>query len=159
MYLHPEYPEYEDVIAARDRMLERYPNLRVVGAHLASVEWSLDEMAKRLDRYPNLAMDMAARIPHLQYLVQKDREAVRMFFDKYQDRIIYATDMGLDADDDPEARKKQVHDVWLSDWRFFVTDDSLSSTNVNGGFRGLKLKKEIVDKVFRENAKRWFGMK
>ncbi|HZY78291.1 MAG TPA: amidohydrolase family protein [Cyclobacteriaceae bacterium] len=158
MYLHPEYPEYEDVIAARDRMLEKYPDLRVVGAHLASVEWSLDEMSKRLDRFPNLAMDMAARIPHLQYLTQKDRESVRAFFDKYQDRLIYATDMGMRGDADPEARKRELHEVWLRDWRYFVTADSLSSPSVNGDFQGLKLKKAVVDKVFRENAVRWFGI-
>lgn len=156
MYLHPEFPRYEDVIAARDHMLEKYPDLRFVGAHVASLEWDLDELAKRLDRFPNMAVDMAARIPHLQYLTQKDRERVRAFFDRYQDRFIYATDQGIMADSDPEVKKKQVHDVWLADWRFFVTDDSLSSPHVNGGFRGLKLKKEIIDKIYRTNAVSWF---
>jgi hypothetical protein len=156
MYLHPEFPRYEEVIAARDRMLEKYPDLRFVGAHIGSVEWDLDELAKRLDKFPNMAVDMAARIPHLQYLTQKDRERVRQFFDRYQDRFIYATDLGISVDSDPVERKKQVHDVWLADWKFFVTDDSLASPNVNGGFRGLKLKKGIIDKIYRTNAVNWF---
>ena len=156
MFLHPEFPRYEDVIAARDHMLEKYPELRFVGAHVASVEWDLDELAKRLDRFPNLAVDMAARIPHLQYLTQKDRERVREFFDRYQDRFIYATDQGIVVNSDATAKKQQVHDVWLADWRFFVTDDSLSSPHVNGGFRGLKLNKQVVNKIYRENAVRWF---
>jgi hypothetical protein len=156
MYLHPEFPRYQEVIAARDRMLEKHPDLRFVGAHVASVEWDLDELAKRFDQFPNMAVDMAARIPHLQYLTQKDREQVRKLFDKYQDRFIYATDQGLSPDSDTDNKKKQVHDVWLADWRYFVTDDSLSSPHVNGGFRGLKLKKEIVDKIYRANAVKWF---
>lgn len=156
MFLHPEFPRYEEVIAARDHMLEKYPKLRFVGAHIGSVEWDLDELAKRFERFPNMAVDMAARIPHLQHLTQKDRERVREFFDRYQDRFIYATDLGIGVDSDPSERKKQVHDVWLADWKFFVTDDSLSSPHVNGGFRGLKLKKEIVDKIYHDNAVRWF---
>ncbi len=66
MYLHPEYPSYEEQMQARDHMLAKHPDLKVVSVHLASLEWSVDEIAKRLDKYPNLAIDMAARIPHLQ---------------------------------------------------------------------------------------------
>lgn len=156
MHLHPEYPSYDEVIAARDRMHEKYPELRIVGAHLASLEWNLDELAKRLDRFPNLAVDMGARIPHLQYLTQQDREKVRQFFDKYQDRIVYATDLSVRATSDPMEAKANLHEVWLKDWAYFVTDDSLSSPQVNGGFRGLKLEKGIIDKIYRTNAVRWF---
>ncbi|HWA32680.1 MAG TPA: amidohydrolase family protein [Cyclobacteriaceae bacterium] len=156
MYLHPEYPSYEEVIEARDRFLEKHPDLRFVGAHLGSLEWNLDELGKRLDKFPNMAVDMAARIPHLQYLTQRDRESVRKFFDKYQDRIIYATDLGIRPDSDPEEKRKQLHDAWLEDWKYFVTDEKMSSPFVNGEFQGLKLEKKIIDKIYRENALRWF---
>lgn len=159
MYLHPEYPAYDTVIAARDRFLKRHPNLRFVGAHLGSLEWNLDELAKRLDQFPNMAVDVAARIPHLQYLTQQDRDKVRTFFDRYQDRIIYATDSGIRPDSDPAEAKESLHNTWVADWKYFVTDETLSSPNVNGEFRGLKLKKPIIDKVFRENAIRWFRIK
>lgn len=62
MYLHPDHPTYEEQIAARDHMLEKHPDLRVIGAHLGSLEWNVDELARRLDEFPNLAVDMAARI-------------------------------------------------------------------------------------------------
>ncbi|MEI9920208.1 MAG: amidohydrolase family protein [Bacteroidota bacterium] len=159
MYLHPEYPKYEEVMAARDHMLEKHPQLRFVGAHLGSLEWSLDELAKRLDLYPNMAVDMAARIPHLQYLTQKNREQVRYFFDRYQDRIIYATDSGIDPDSDPQKTKDAIHNVWIADWKFFATDETLSSPNVNGEFQGLNLDKKIINKIYRENAIRWFKMR
>lgn len=159
MYLHPEYPKYEEVIAARDHLLEMHPNLRFVGAHLGSLEWDLDELAKRLDKFPNMAVDMAARIPHLQYLTQKDREKVRQFFDKYQDRLIYATDSEIGPGENPEEVKRAVHGVWIADWKFFVTDESLSSPYVNGDFKGLYLDKKIINKIYRENALKWFNVK
>src|SRR5690606_23324775 len=52
MYKLPEYPSYEEQIAARDRMLEKHPNLMFVGAHLGSLDWSVDALSERLDRFP-----------------------------------------------------------------------------------------------------------
>ena len=88
MFLHPEYPSYEDQINARDHLLEKHPDLIFVGCHLGSLEWNVDELAKRLDKFPNMAVDMAARICHLQYQSAKDRKKVRDFCIKYQDRLL-----------------------------------------------------------------------
>src|ERR1043165_3018571 len=43
MYLHPEMPSYETQMAARDRMLAKHPRMKFMGAHMASLEWSVDE--------------------------------------------------------------------------------------------------------------------
>jgi len=94
MFLHPEYPSYEDQIGARDNMLKQHPDLTFIGCHLGSLEWNVDSLAIRLDRYPKMAVDMAARICHLQYQSSKDRERVRNFCIKYQDRLLYGTDIG-----------------------------------------------------------------
>jgi hypothetical protein len=156
MYLHPEYPTYEDQINARDRFVEKYPNMRFVGAHLGSLEWDVDELAKRLDKFPNMAVDMAARIPHLQHQTKLNREKVREFLIRYQDRIIYATDSGISTESNAENEKRDLHNTWINDWKYFVTDDTLTSPHVNGEFQGLKLPKEAIDKIYRENARKWF---
>lgn len=156
MYLHPEYPSYEDQINARDHFLSKHPEMRFVGAHLGSLEWDVDELAKRLDQFPNLAVDMASRICHLQYQGQKDWEKVRNFFIKYQDRLIYATDSGIEPTSDPEATKAHLHQTWVNDWKYFVTDEVMTVDEVNGDFRGLKLPKEVIDKIYYANAIRWF---
>ena len=67
MYLHPEAPSYEDQINARDNRLKKNPHLNFIGAHLASLEWSVDEIAKRFELFPYLKVDMSARMAHLQY--------------------------------------------------------------------------------------------
>lgn len=158
MYLHPEYPSYETLIAARDRFVEKHPDMRFVGAHLGSLEWDVNELAMRLDKFPNMAVDMAARIPHLQYQSRQDREKVRDFFIKYQDRLVYATDSGISDDSDPENEKRETHNVWLSDWKYFATDETMTSPHVDGEFQGLKLPKKVIDKIYRENAIHWFGI-
>jgi predicted TIM-barrel fold metal-dependent hydrolase len=63
MYLHPERPSKESILAARDHMVQHHPKLRVVGAHLGSMEDDVNEIAKRFDAYPNVAVDTAARVP------------------------------------------------------------------------------------------------
>ena len=156
MYKHPELPTYEEQVAARDRMLEKNPNLTFVGAHLGSLEWEVDEMAKRLDKFPNMAIDMAARMGQLFYQTHFNREKVRAFFIKYQDRLIYATDLAAEGNQTKEAISKDLHDTWVRDWRYFVTDDMMTSNLVDEEFQGLKLPAAVVDKIMYKNAQNWF---
>jgi predicted TIM-barrel fold metal-dependent hydrolase len=130
--------------------------LRFVGAHLGSLEWSVDELAKRLDKFPNMAVDMAERISHFELQAQKDREKVRSFFIKYQDRLIYGTDFIVDGKN-PAEMSAHVHDVRLSHWEFFTTDDKMNVPgSVDGDFAGLKLPREVIDKIYLKNAEKWF---
>ena len=156
MFLHPEYPSYEDQVNARDKMLERHPNVRFVGVHLGSLEWSVDELAKRLDKFPNMAVDMAERICHLEYQSIKERQKVRDFMIKYQDRLIYATDDWVGPNSDPIELKKDIQETHLSDWKYFVTDEDMNVPYFKEKIQGLKLPKAVIDKIYRTNAEKWF---
>jgi predicted TIM-barrel fold metal-dependent hydrolase len=163
MFLHPERPSYEDYINARDRMLEKHPDLVFIGAHLGSLEWSVDELAKRLDKFPNMSVDMAERVSHLQYQALTEWQKVRDFFIKYQDRLVYGTDLRSSAMDivnkgikDPEGIKKHAHEVWMRHWKFFTDDQMMRVPKVEGEFKGLKLPREVVDKIYRTNAEKLF---
>ncbi len=158
MYLHPEMPSHEALMDARDRMLAKHPGLRFVGAHMGSLEYSVDELAKRLDRFPNMSVDLAARMGQLFYQTADDREKVRDFFIEYQDRILYGTDLGDDGVRAPENLYLNMDENWRRDWEFFVTDNNMSSSLIQDSFNGLKLPKEVVDKIYYHNAVRWFKM-
>ncbi len=155
MYLHPEYPSYEEQIAARDRMLENHPDLNFIGCHLASLEWSVDEMASFLDRFPNASMDMSARMGQLYYQTVENHDKVRDFFIQYQDRLLYGTDI-TDQGGDKASFENRLHQTWVNDWKYFVTDDEMTSNLINGKFQGLKLPKEVVDKIYAKNARKWY---
>jgi hypothetical protein len=155
MYLHPEFPTYEEQMAARDRMLDKNPNLVFIGCHLASLEWNVDTLAQWLDRYPKTAVDMAARMGDLFYQTRDDHKKVRDFFIKYQDRLLYGTDI-IDRGGEKEAFHKRMHETWLRDWEYLVTDNSMTSHLIEGNFKGLKLPKEVVNKVYSENTKKWY---
>jgi hypothetical protein len=72
--------------------------------------------------------------------------------------LIYATDSDIDQDSDFEEVKKYVHEKWMTDWKYFVTDEEMTVPEVTGTFKGLKLPKEVINKVFRENAIKWFKL-
>ncbi len=154
MYLHPDQPPYEHHVQARDHMLEKNPGLVFVGAHLGSLEWSVDELAKRLDAYPLMSVDLAERICHLQYQSLKNWQKVYDFVIGYQDRLLYGTDIIVQEEDDSESVKQNAHEIWKRDWRYFNTDEEMSSPRVSQRFRGLKLPKDVVDKIYSKNAKR-----
>lgn len=163
MYHHPDYPSYEELIGARDRLLERHPDLRFVGAHLGSLEYDVDELARRLDKFPNMAVDMAERISHLQHQAVSDWQQVRDFLIKYQDRLIYGTDLRRGASDivakgleQPTEIAQHAHEVWLRHWKFFTSDETMEVPKVQGQFKGMKLPKEVVDKIYRTNAEKWY---
>lgn len=155
MYLHPEYPTYDDQINARDNMLKSHPKLRFVGAHLGSLEWSLDELAKRLDRYHNMRVDLS-RMSNLKLHALNDWNKTRNFFIKYQDRLVYGSDRQVNPASDSSDLAKGIHDSWMRDWEFFVTDDTISLTGF-GDLKGLKLPKDVVDKIYSKNAERWLS--
>jgi predicted TIM-barrel fold metal-dependent hydrolase len=153
MFLHPEVPSYEEQIMARDHLLEKHPELDFIGAHLGSLEWSIEELAKRFDEYPNLKVDLSARMYHLQYQSEIDREKVRDFLIKYQDRILYGTD--YEVHDGPESdlpkKLEQIREGWISHWMYLCTDSSLN-------VKGLQLPRTVIDKIYYKNAEKYFRL-
>lgn len=168
MYLHPEEPSYEALMAARDRFVARHPKLAFDGAHMASLEWSVDELARFVDRHPNAVVDLAARMSNLQVQSNADRAKVRAFFIKYQDRILYGTDL-TDSPPDPAARAqnppatndfpKEADQVWRADWRYLATPLSQRVDAINANAPGLALPRPVIDKIYWKNAQRFFKLR
>lgn len=146
----PGVPSKKAILEARDRVLEQNPKLRVVGVHLASMEKDLDALGQRLDKYPNFAVDTAAR---MEYLMYGDPEKVRAFLMKYQDRVIYGTDLDVNPDADVQKSVKEWKETYANDWRFFATDETFQ---VEGHtVHGVKLSKDVLQKIYRTNAQHW----
>lgn len=158
MFKHPEAPSYEDQIRARDNLLEKHPRLRIIGAHLASLEWNVDELARHFDQYPNLKADLAARIGHLQYQSLDNYDRVRNFMIKYQDRLLYGTDGSVSKGDTNLNRMKtRIRTGWLDHWMYLATDSPVVVKDLAGRkVKGLHLPIEVIDKIYSKNAQELF---
>ena len=150
-YAHPDWPRKEAILAARDHLLEQNPKLRVIGAHLGSMETDVDEIARRFERYPNFAVDMAARVP---YLMLQPRDKVRAFLFKYQDRVLYATDLVVLPRSETEDTLAVFRRTYARDWKFFATDQNVEY--MGHTYKGLGLPRPVLRKLFHDNAMHWF---
>jgi hypothetical protein len=156
MYLHPEMPSWEAQMAARDRLLDAHPKLRFVGMHMASLERDVDELAAFLDRYPAAMVDIAARIGQIQSQSQHDREKVRRFFLRYQDRLLYGSDLEQEPAQPGAEMARETDAVWRAQWRYFVSDDTFKVDDLDLPVQGLALPRGVIDKLYRLNARRTF---
>jgi predicted TIM-barrel fold metal-dependent hydrolase len=154
MYQHPEMPSHEQQMAARDGLLAKHARLNFVGVHMASLEWDVDALARFLDQHPGVDVDVAARLGQVQYQSQRDRERVRRFFIKYQDRLMYGTDLAQSAGQGEAGFVSDLDTVWRRDWRYFNTADSDKVPELDKPVLGLALPKQVVDKLYHLNAER-----
>ncbi len=157
MFLHPDMPSYEDQLAARDGLLERNPDLQFAGAHLGSLEWSVDELAAFLERFPRVIVETAARVRDLQYQSSLSHGKVREFMIKYQDRVAYGTDLEVKPPDTTEEAIEAARRRWHSDWTYFATNGLVEVRQLEEPVKGLQLPRSVVEKLYRLNAERFFG--
>ena len=159
MFLQTNFPSYDAQMDARDNMLKKFPKLRYVGLHLFSMEWSIAEVARRLEQFPNSLTDLAERICHLQLQAQSDWEGVREFCIRYQDRIMYGTDVIDDGSVPAEEIAERFENLWQFHYDYFATDKELEAPEFGGSFKGLDLPKEIIKKIFLTNARKTYQFK
>ncbi|MCC9075687.1 amidohydrolase [Litorilinea aerophila] len=158
MYGKSDVPSHADLIAARDRVVEKNLNLRIIGAHLGSLEHDVDEVAKRLDAYPNFAVDISARLADL---ARQDSSKVRQFFIDYQDRILFGTDMVMGTPISqmaPAEKAEALARIRETYEMHFAYLEKSGPVTVRGyETEGLHLPPEVLEKVYRRNAQRWYA--
>lgn len=153
----PEFPSHKALMAARDRVLARYPDLRVIGAHLGSLEYDVAEVARRLDRYPNFAVDTSAR---LKDLALQDSAVVRQFFIDYQDRILFGTDivqsrpLATMSEESLGAHLDAIRRTYAQAFAYYETAEVV--TIQNREVRGLGLPDDVLRKLYLDNARDWY---
>lgn len=151
-YNHPEVPSYETIMAARDRWIANNPDLDILCAHLGSMSHDVAMVAERLDKFPNMQVEPAARFGDL---ARQDSEKVRAFFEKYQDRIMFGSDYGNYAPEDTSdaalrEEEEELNTSYHTLWSYLSGTDSL----VIRGQKtiGLGLPSGILHKVYFQNA-------
>ena len=146
----PDAPAKQTILEARDHLLALHPHLRVVGAHLGSMESDVDMVAQRLDRYPNFAVDTGARVAHL--TIQPSSK-VRAFLIRYQDRVLYGTDIEFEGTETGSAAVEEWEKQLALDWRYFATADRF---DYDGHMvQGLHLPPAVLKKLYHANAVHW----
>jgi predicted TIM-barrel fold metal-dependent hydrolase len=150
-----DFPSNADLIAARNRMIARHPNTQFVTVHVGNFSEDLKNVGENLDRFPNMSVDIAARIGEL----GRQPMTARKFFDKFQDRVLFGTDATPHGDEFPQqVFNDQLYEIY---YRFLETNDEYfdyapAKIPPQGRWRiyGIDLPDSILRKVYSENAAR-----
>lgn len=145
-----KFPKRQDLLNQLHRVIAKHPKTTFINTHFGNNAEDLASVADKLDKYPNMYVDIDARISEL----GRQPFATHKFFLKYQDRILFGTDT---------TPKRDAFRIY---YRFLETEDEYfdcSASHHRQGFwniYGINLPSEVLDKVYRKNAERiLFGLK
>jgi predicted TIM-barrel fold metal-dependent hydrolase len=135
---------HAEVVATLDRTATKHPRTTFIACHFANCCYDLSILARMLDAHPNLMADIGARYaetaPIPRYMAR--------FFEKYQDRLLYGTDMGF--------RKE----MYLTTFRILETEDEhfydWNLFTYHWPLHGFGLPDPILKKVYAGNARKIF---
>jgi len=88
----PGIVDHAGMIRILENTVKQNPQTTFIACHLANCTYDLSIIGGLLDRNPNLYIDIGARYAELAPIPR----AAKAFFIKYQDRMVYGTDMGID---------------------------------------------------------------
>ena len=135
------FPEFNELMEERDRMLERHPNTTWVLAHMSWYAQDLGRLGELFDRFPNVYAEVGAVL----YDLGRQPRFARDFFIKYQDRILFGKD-SFQPDEYPYY------------WRVFETEDEYfdyyRDYHAFWKLYGMGLPDDVLRKVYYENALR-----
>jgi predicted TIM-barrel fold metal-dependent hydrolase len=133
-----DVPSYEELLAMRDRLLARHPDVTFIFCHLSNQGNDTAALARLLDRFPNLYLDIAAR----DYELGRQPRTAARFLSRYRDRVLFGTDMG---------RNPAMYQGW---WRLLETADEFIPGRIWWRYYGLELDADILKRLYRDNALR-----
>ena len=144
-----DFPARAELHAQRLRIIERHPRTTFICAHMANDGEDLETVSKWLDQYPNMYVDIDARIAEL----GRQPYSARRFLIKYQDRVTFGTDTV------PNRNAYRMY------FRFLETDDEYFNPagghHVQGFWNiyGVFLPDDVLTKLYNGNARKiLFGL-
>src|SRR5262249_29351104 len=172
---HPEWSNYGQPVPAWqalydgfEHLVARHPRTTFIGVHFGNDPEDPQRVARMLDRHANLYIDTAARVPEIG---RQPADKMRSFFEKYQDRVLFGTDLGIGAAEDDlmlgstgttPPGPSDVRRVFVATWQYFETSGRQFEhpTPIQGRWRidGVGLPRSVLEKIYWRNAARLLGI-
>jgi len=106
------FPKLETLYTQVENVLARYPKLRVSMAHLYFTSDDRPHGERLLDAYEHFWLDLTPGT-EMYHAFLADREGWRAFFEKYQDKLVFGTDMMDEEGDVVFGSQKVIVDLVL----------------------------------------------
>ena len=160
--VRPKPPSWPELLEAAERMYRANPRTVFVAVHFGNAAEDLDYVDGLLARNDNVYIDLAARVGEFG---RHPAAKLQAFFAKWQDRIVFGTDIGIGSDflmlGSNGAVEPQVSDVrpfYEAHFRFLETAQTQIAhpSPIQGNWKidAIDLPAGILQKIYRDNAKR-----
>jgi predicted TIM-barrel fold metal-dependent hydrolase len=130
----------EGMVDILDRTVARHPKTIFVACHFANCCYNLSRLGELLDKHRNLYADISARYAETAAIPR----FAAAFYEKYQDRLLYGTDMSATMD----MYRLTFRVLESSDEHFYAW----SHSSYHWPLYGLALSDPILTKVYHANA-------
>jgi len=131
---------HDQMITTLENIVKKHPETIFVACHFANLSYDLRRLGELLDRYPNLFADISARYAETAPIPR----ATAAFYEDYQDRLLYGTDMGFEK----EMYQVTFRILESKDEHFY----EIEQFDYHWPLYGLGLGKEILEKIYYRNA-------
>ena len=161
-------PSFDEILSQLERRIARHPKTTFISVHFGNCAEDIDRVAATMRRYPNMYIDTAARIPEIG---RHPTDKLRAFFEEFQDRILYGSDLGVGPEPEPlflgssgpnPSTPEEQELFFSATRRFFETADRnfAHPTPIQGSWtiNGIALPRPILEKVYYKNAMRLLGL-
>jgi predicted TIM-barrel fold metal-dependent hydrolase len=136
----PDIVRLEGMVDILERAVARHPQTIFVACHLANCCYNLSRLGELFDKYPNLYADISARFAEVAAIPR----FVGRFCEKYQDRLVYGTDMDRSLD----TYRITFRILESADEHFYAWDHF----SYHWPLYGLALNDRTLEKLYRANA-------
>jgi len=163
-FADPRFPRWGEILTELETRVLRHPGTVFIGAHFGNAAEDPDRVESLLVRAPNYFIDTSARIPEFG---RHDPARMRRFFIRWQDRILFGTDLGIGPDPDDlmlgstgeqPPGPAEVERFWTATFRYFESDARAFAhpTPIQGSWTidGIDLPDDVLRKVYGANAAR-----
>ncbi len=151
-YSDGSYPAKEDLYSEVDAILRRHPRLKITFAHFYFLSAQLERAARFLDAHPTVCFDLAPHVGMYHDFARRP-EAARAFFLRYQERIIYGTDLDTRPLERGEAGRRFMRFIpWLVRSCLEVAGPFTAPDGT--AFHGLGLPRGVLEKIYHANFER-----
>ena len=133
------FPKLETLYTQVENVLDRHPALRVSMAHLYFTSDDRAHAERVLNAHPDFWLDLTPG-SEMYHAFLADPEGWRAFFETYQDRLVFGTDME-DTDGDV----------------VFSSQDAMVELVIGTLKDGLKLPEKVLEKILAANFERRVG--
>ena len=155
-----DFPPRHELHEARNRVAAKHSRTKFIYLHVGNDAEDLAEVSDWLDRYPNVTVEIGARLGEL----GRQPRTSRKFIDRYQDRIMFGTDATFDAGKE-YPQQDLTAAMYRCYFRFLESDDEYfdyapSAVPPQGRWKvyGVALPDPILKKIYHNNAARLFHL-